>query len=73
MSDFERHVRRRRQRERDVHRADRAVGAFIVWVVVGVIALVLALVIFQSTALVVVVGAVAAIAILWRVLMRPQR
>ena len=73
MSDFERHVRRRRQRERDVLRADRAVGAFIVWVVVGVIALVLALVIFQSTALVVVVGAVAAIAILWRVLMRPQR
>ena len=73
MSDFERHVRRRRQRERDVHRADRAVGAFIVSAVVGVIALVLALVIFQSTALVVVVGAVAAIAILWRVLMRPQR
>jgi L-asparagine transporter-like permease len=73
MSDFERHMRRRRQRGRDVHRADRAVGAFIAWVVVGVIALVLALLIFQSTALVVVVGAVAAIAILWRLLMRSQR
>ena len=73
MSDFERHMRRRRQHERDVHRADRAVGAFIAWVVVGAIALVLALLIFQSTALVVIVAAVAAIAILWRVLMRSQR
>jgi L-asparagine transporter-like permease len=72
MSEFERRVRRRRQRERDVHRADRAVGAFTLWVVVGVIALVLALLVFQSTALVVVVGAVAAIAILWRLLLRSQ-
>ena len=72
MSEFERHIRKQRDRERDVRRADRAVAAYIVWVVVGVIALVLALLI-QSTALVVVVGGVIAIAILWKLLARSQR
>jgi polyferredoxin len=72
MSEFERHIRKQRGRKRDVRRADRAVAAYIVWVVVGVIALVLALVI-QSTALVVVVGGVIAIAILWKLLARSQR
>jgi polyferredoxin len=72
MSEFERHIRKQRNRKRDVRRADRAVAAYIVWVVVGVIALVLALLI-QSTALVVVVGGVIAIAILWKLLARSQR
>jgi polyferredoxin len=72
MSEFERHIRKQRDRERDVRRADRAVAAYIVWVVVGVIALVVALLI-QSTALVVVVGGVIAIAILWKLLARSQR
>lgn len=72
MSEFERHIRKQRDRKRDVRRADRAVAAYIVWVVVGVIALVLALLI-QSTALVVVVGGVIAIAILWKLLARSQR
>jgi polyferredoxin len=72
MSEFERHIRKQRDRKRDVRRADRAVAAYIVWVVVGVIALVLALLI-QSTALVVVVGGLIAIAILWKLLARSQR
>jgi polyferredoxin len=72
MSEFERRIRKQRDRKRDVRRADRAVAAYIVWVVVGVIALVLALLI-QSTALVVVVGGVIAIAILWKLLARSQR
>ena len=72
MSEFERHMRRRRQREGDVRKADRAVGIYIGWVVVGMIALVLALVVFQSTALVVVVGGVIAIVVLWRLLVRSQ-
>lgn len=72
MSEFERHIKKQRQRKRDVRRADRAVAAYIIWVVVGVIALVLALLI-DSTALVVVVGAVIAIAILWKLLARSQR
>jgi hypothetical protein len=72
MSEFERHMRRRRQREGDIHKADRAVGIYIGWVVVGMIALVLALVVFQSTALVVVVGGVIAIVVLWRLLVRSQ-
>ena len=72
MSEFERHIKKQRRQERDVRRADRAVAAYIVWVVVGVIALVVALLI-DSTALVVVVGAVIAIAILWRLLARSQR
>ena len=72
MSEFERHIRKQRDRKRDVRRADRAVAAYIVWVVVGVIALVVALLI-GSTALVVVVGGVIAIAILWKLLARSQR
>jgi Protein of unknown function (DUF3040) len=72
MSEFERHIKKQRERERDVRRADRAVAAYIVWVVVGVIALVVALLI-QSTALVVVVGGAIAIAILWKLLARSQR
>jgi uncharacterized membrane protein len=72
VSEFERHIKKQRKRERDVRRADRAVAAYIVWVVVGVIALVLALLI-DSTALVVVVGGVIAIAILWKLLVRSQR
>jgi hypothetical protein len=73
MSEFERHIRRRRDRERDVQRADRAVAVYIGWFVVGMIALVLAIWVFQSTALVVVVGGLIAIAILWRLLARSQR
>jgi 4-hydroxybenzoate polyprenyltransferase len=72
VSEFERHIRKQRERKRDVRRADRAVTAYIVWVVVGVIALALALLI-NSTALVVVVGGVIAIAILWKLLARSQR
>lgn len=73
MSEFERHIRKQRERGREVRRADRAVAAYIGWLVVGVIALVLALVVFQSTALVVVIGGIVAAAILWRLLMRSQR
>lgn len=73
MSEFERHIRRRRDHDREVRSADRAVGVYIAWLVVGVIALVLALVVFESTALVVVVGGVIAVAILWRLLVGPQR
>jgi L-asparagine transporter-like permease len=73
MSEFERQIRRRREREQDRHRADRAVGAYIAWVVLGMVALVLAIWVFESTALVVVVGAIIAIVILWRLLMRSQR
>jgi polyferredoxin len=73
MSEFERRIRRRREHERDVQRADRAVGAYIGWFVIGMIALVLAIWVFQSTALVVVVGGVIAIAILWRLLVSSQR
>jgi L-asparagine transporter-like permease len=73
VSQFERHVRRQHRHEHDVRKADRAIGTFIAWVVVGVIALVLALLVFQSTALVVIIGAVAAVAILWRLMMRSQR
>lgn len=72
MSEFERHIKKQRERKRDVRRADRAVAAYIVWVVVGVLALVLALLI-DSTALVVVAGGVVAIAILWQLLVRSQR
>jgi L-asparagine transporter-like permease len=72
MSEFERHMRRRRERERDVHKADRAVGIYVGWLVVGMIALVLALVVFQSTALVIVLGGVIAVVVLWRLLVRSQ-
>ncbi len=72
VGEFERHIRKQRERKREVRRADRAVTAYIVWVVVGVVALVLALLI-KSTALVVVVGGVIAVAILWRLLARSQR
>lgn len=72
VGEFERHIRKQRERKRDVRRADRAVTAYIVWVVVGVVALALALLI-KSTALVVVVGGVIAVAILWRLLARSQR
>lgn len=72
VSEFERHIRKQRERKRDVRRADRAVTAYIVWVVVGVVALALALLI-KSTALVVVVGGVIAVAILWKLLARSQR
>jgi len=72
VSEFERHIRRQRERDRDRHQADRAVGAYIAWVVLGMVALVLAIWVFDSTALVIVVGGVIAIAILWR-LMRSQR
>ena len=73
MSEFERHIRRQRERDRDRRRADRAVSAFAVWVVVGIVALVLAIWVFDSTALVIVVGAIIAIAILWTLLKRSQR
>jgi polyferredoxin len=73
MSEFERRIRRQRERERDRHRADRAVGAYIAWFVLGMVALVLAIWVFESTALVIVVGGIIAIAILWRLLMRSQR
>ena len=72
MSEFERHIKKQRERKRDVRRADRAVAAYIVWVVVGVLALVLALLI-DSTALMVVAGGLVAIAILWKLLVRSQR
>ncbi len=65
-------MRRQRERAGDVHKADRAVGIYIGWIVVGMIALVLALVVFQSTALVIIVGAVIAIVVLWRLLVRSQ-
>jgi hypothetical protein len=73
MSDFERQIKRRRGRERDVRMADRAVGSFIAWFVVGMIVLVLALLVFDSTALVIVGGAIVAVAILWQLLVRAQR
>jgi hypothetical protein len=73
MSEFERHIKRQRQREREVHKADRAVGIFTVWFVVGMIVLVIALLVFHSTALVIVVGALIAVGILWKLLVRSQR
>jgi hypothetical protein len=73
MSEFERHIKRQREREQDLHRADRAVSAFIAWVVIGIIALVLAIWVFESTALVVVAGAIIAIVVLWSLLKRSQR
>jgi hypothetical protein len=73
MSDFERQIRRRRERERDAHRADRAVGIYIAWIVGGMIALVIALAVFDSAPLAIIVGAVVSVAILWRLLMRSQR
>jgi hypothetical protein len=73
MSNFERHIRRQRERQRDVHRANRAVGVYTAWFVGGMIALVLALVVFQSTALVIVIGTVIAVAILWRLMAASQR
>lgn len=60
-------MRRQQQHERDVRKADRAVRAIIASVVVGVIALALALLVSPSTVLV-VIGAVIAPAILWRLL-----
>ena len=73
MSEFERHIRRQRKRERELHQADRAVGVFTAWFVVGMIALVIALFLFHSTALVIVIGALIAVAVLWRLLVRSQR
>jgi Flp pilus assembly protein TadB len=72
VSEFERHIKKQRERQRDVRRADRAVAAYIVWVVIGVIVLVLAL-LAGSTALIIVAGGLIAIAILWRLLARSQR
>jgi cobalamin biosynthesis protein CobD/CbiB len=73
MSKAERQIRRRRERKRDVQRADRAVGVFIAWFVGGMIALVVAILVFQSTALAIVVGGLVAVALLWRLMMRSQR
>jgi L-asparagine transporter-like permease len=72
MSQFERQMKRRQAHDREVRSADRAVGMYIAWIVIGMIALVLALLVFQSTALVIVVGGVIALVILWRLLVRSQ-
>jgi cobalamin biosynthesis protein CobD/CbiB len=73
VSEFERRIRRQRERDRDRQRADRAVGAFAAWIVVGIIALVVAIWVFESAALGIIAGAIIAIAILWMVLKRSQR